>query len=177
MGVIVLSNQPNIVLDQHFYPRHTHLFSELLESVEWDERIQARKMASFGTPYDYSQLSYDVAEMLPCLVDVAECLKERLDISFNNCLLNLYETGKNTMGFHSDDISKLLPGTGVAIVSLGNERTITFRSTDQLTYVDFTLKPGSLLYMDNNVQNNWMHAIKKQSSAQPRISLTWRAIP
>lgn len=171
-----MDNQPNIILEQEFYPRHANLFAELMASVEWDERMKARKTASFGKPYDYSQMSYEPKEMLPGLVDVVECLKARLNVSFNNCLLNLYETGVNTMGFHSDETGNLLPETGVAIVSLGSERIITFRSMDQTTLVDYDLKPGSLLYMDNAVQDNWMHSIKKQKIAGPRISLTWRAI-
>ena len=147
-----------------------------MSSVKWDEGMKARKTASFGKPYDYSQMSYQTTEMMPCLMDVAEHLRERLDVSFNNCLLNLYETGQNTMGFHSDETRSLMPGTGVAIVSLGGERTITYRSMDQTILVDYMLKPGSLLYMDSEVQDNWMHSIRKQEVAQPRISLTWRAI-
>jgi alkylated DNA repair dioxygenase AlkB len=171
-----VSNEPDIILDQEFYPKHAVLFAELMASVKWDESMKARKTASFGKPYDYSQMSYGATDMPTCLVDVVECLKLRLNILFNNCLLNLYETGQNTMGFHSDETRNLLPGTGVAITSLGSERTITFRSLDQSVFVDYRLMPGSILYMDGEVQDNWMHAIQKQDAAGPRISLTWRAI-
>lgn len=169
-------NQPNILLNHGFYPKHAELFAELMACVIWDESIKARKTASFGKPYDYSQMSYEPKEMPRCLSDVAVCLKDRLGVSFNNCLANLYESGQNTMGFHSDDTSILQPGSGVAIVSLGSDRTITFRSKDQGVLVDCGLIPGSLLYMDASVQENWMHSIRKQTIAEPRISLTWRAI-
>jgi len=80
------------------------------------------------------------------------------------------------MGFHSDDTTGLLSGTGVAIVSLGSVRDITYRSkTDSTIQKSYSLLPGSLLYMDSEVQENWLHAIKKQKNAGPRISLTWRA--
>lgn len=171
-----MNNRPDILLIQEFYPRNAELFSELMASVEWDDSMTARKTASFGKPYDYSQMSYQATEMPPCLEDVAEHLREQLGVQFNNCLLNLYETGLNTMGFHSDETENLLPGTGVAIVSLGSERTITFRSLDQTILVDYCLKPGSLLYMGLEVQDHWMHAIRKQEIAELRISLTWRAI-
>ena len=167
---------PNIFLDQEFYSEHSHLYEQLMNSVNWDESMKARKTASFGKPYDYSQMAYTTTEMLPCLAVVGRALTNRLTISFNNCLLNYYESGQNTMGFHSDDVKNLLPETGVAITSLGSERTITFRSMDQTTMVDYGLKPGSLLYMGQDVQAQWMHSIRKQSSAGPRISLTWRAI-
>lgn len=103
-------------------------------------------------------------------------LEKRLNIQFNNCLLNFYETGDNTMGFHSDETTGLVSGTGVAIVSLGSIRDITYRSKSQPQIQrSFPLKPGSLLFMDDVVQENWMHAIKRQKDAGPRISLTWRA--
>ena len=167
---------PEVVLDESFYPQHDALFAELLASVTWDERMRARKTASFGQPYDYSQMSYETTEMPPCLEGVIASLKARLKITFNNCLLNYYETGQNTMGFHADETDNLQPGTGVAIVSLGSERTITYRSMDQTRRVNFQLLPGSLLYMDDDVQRHWTHAIGKQKDAGPRISLTWRAI-
>ncbi|XZE37224.1 alpha-ketoglutarate-dependent dioxygenase AlkB [Pirellulaceae bacterium SH501] len=103
-------------------------------------------------------------------------LEKRLNIQFNNCLLNFYETGDNTMGFHSDETTGLVSGTGVAIVSLGSIRDITYRSKSQPQIQrSFPLRPGSLLYMDDVVRENWTHAIKRQKDAGPRISLTWRA--
>ena len=96
--------------------------------------------------------------------------------AFNNCLLNYYETGDSSMGFHSDETKFLAPGTGVAIVSLGSTRQITFKSKSEPSIqVPFQLAPGALLYMDASIQADWLHAIKKQGSAGPRISLTWRA--
>jgi len=174
--VKTVNNRPDIILDQGFYPQHAILFTELMASVNWDERMKARKTASFGKPYDYSQMSYGETDIPTCLEELVECLQSKLNIMFNNCLLNLYETGQNTMGFHSDETHNLLPGSGVAIISLGSERAITFRSMDQSTVVDFRLTPGSMLYMGSDVQKEWMHAIKKQDEAGPRISITWRAI-
>lgn len=174
--MLIVSDGPDILLDQVFFPRHKELFAQLLAEVTWDESMRARKTASFGQPYDYSQMSYVASEILLCLDEVIGCLKARLNITFNNCLLNYYETGQNTMGFHADETNGLQKGTGVAIVSLGSERTITFRSTDQKCLVDYQLLPGSMLYMDDNVQRHWTHAIRKQKEVGPRISLTWRAI-
>ncbi|MFN0125512.1 MAG: hypothetical protein ACKV19_02370 [Verrucomicrobiales bacterium] len=39
----------------------------------------------------------------------------------------------------------------------------------------YVLNPGSLLYMDAAVQEDWLHAVKPAPGAGPRISLTWRA--
>jgi alkylated DNA repair dioxygenase AlkB len=168
--------EPAINIIDEFLPNHAELFTYLASSVQWDDSMAARRTASFGKPYNYSQISYPDVPMLPGLNDVADKLLKKLNVSFNNCLLNYYETGDNTMGFHSDDTSNLIPGTGVAIVSLGSVRDITYRSkTNPGHQVSFALRPGSLLYMDDAVQVDWLHAIKKQTGAGSRISLTWRA--
>jgi alkylated DNA repair dioxygenase AlkB len=168
--------EPPIEIEDDFYPDHEVLFDSLLTSIEWDDRMSARRTASFGRPYNYSQIDYPETPIPFDLQALLVKLEKRLNIQFNNCLLNFYETGDNTMGFHSDDTTGLISGTGVAIVSLGSIRDITYRSKSQPEIQRFfPLKPGSLLYMDDVVQENWMHAIKRQKDAGPRISLTWRA--
>ena len=171
------TSEPDILLVDDFLLDPATLFDELRDSVDWDTTMTARHTASFGEPYNYSQMTYAASPMHPALAPVAERLTRKLKITFNNCLLNLYLSGASSMGFHSDDTSNLQPGAGVAIVSLGGERGITYRSkTDREILHTFPLLSGSLLYMDSDVQDNWMHAIKKEANAGPRISLTWRAI-
>lgn len=73
--------------------------------------------------------------------------------------------------------SLMLSGTGVAIVSLGAMRSLTFRRCDDHQIrCDFPLPAGSLLYMDAGVQDNWQHAVRKEKDVGPRMSLTWRAV-
>jgi alkylated DNA repair dioxygenase AlkB len=95
----------------------------------------------------------------------------------NNCLLNFYEDGNSSMGFHSDSSEELESGTGVAIVSLGSVRNLVFRSkVDKSVEYAYPLQPGSLVYMTKEVQDHWLHAIPKLVGAGPRISLTFRSI-
>lgn len=168
--------EPQIQIDDSFYADHDVLFRKLVATVAWDDRMAARRTASFGRPYNYSQISYPQSPFPKELLPVAELLDARLNIRFNNCLLNYYESGDNTMGFHSDDTTGLVAGTGVAIVSLGSVRNITYRSKESPDIqISYALPSGSLLYMDDLVQDKWTHAIKRQKDAGPRISLTWRA--
>ncbi len=170
-------SKPDILLVDSFLSDAEALFDNLRDSVDWDTSMTARHTASFGEPYNYSQMAYEPRPLHPSLAPVAERLSEKLGIAFNNCLLNFYLSGDSTMGFHSDDTSDLESGTGVAIVSLGSQRGITYRSkADTQIRHTFPLATGSLLYMDSKVQDNWMHAIKKDANAGPRISLTWRAL-
>jgi alkylated DNA repair dioxygenase AlkB len=153
------------------------LFQQLVQTVNWDERMRARKTASYGVSYDYSQMTYPARPMLVSLQAVADRAAPRIGFIPNNCLLNYYEDGSASMGFHSDATEKLAPGSGVAIVSLGSEREIVFRSkADKALEHRLRLPSGSLLYMPPSSQEDWLHAIPKAEDTGGRISLTLRLI-
>lgn len=168
---------PDVRFEPHFLPSPGDLFNHLISSVTWDERMKARKTASFGVSYDYSQISYEPAPMPGELAAVAQRIGRLLGFVPNNCLLNYYQDGNSSMGFHSDSSEELGAGTGVVIVSLGSVRSLVFRSkTDKAVEFDYPLPPGSLIYMTKDVQDHWLHAIPKKEGAGPRISLTFRSI-
>lgn len=186
-----------LLIIEDFLADQMALFETLRDSVPWEGSMAARRTASYGVPYNYAQMSYPAVPFHKALVPVAEQLYDRLGIRFNNCLLNFYETGNSKMGFHADETAHLQPDSGIAILSLGYPRKITFRTktlgrspnqprAKQVSQASppeapetfqraFTLPPGSLLFMGLAVQANWVHAIKKQKRVGPRISLTWRA--
>ena len=115
--------------------------------------------------------------MMNCLIPICQKIKSKIGFYPNNCLMNYYLDGNSTMGYHSDSAAELKEGTGVAILSLGAERTISYRNKLNKEHkVKYKLESGALLYMDNNVQQNWMHAIPKESNVGERISLTFRHI-
>lgn len=168
---------PPIDLRKDFWTDHEALFNELRSAVVWDERLKARMTASFGLSYDYSQMKYPDTEMHAALVPVCAAVGASLGFTPNNCLLNYYPTGKSTMGFHSDSPEQLTRGTGVAILSLGSVRTIVYRrKTDHEVRFEYPLEHGCLLYMSNEMQDEWQHGVRKESGAGPRISVTLRSI-
>src|SRR5689334_17210695 len=109
-----------IVYAQDFVTDPDNLFQSLASQVVWDERLRARKTASFGKPYNYSGMVYQAAPMHALLVPLVDRLESLVGLSADNCLLNYYEDGRSTMGFHSDANIDLAPGSGVAIISLGS---------------------------------------------------------
>jgi alkylated DNA repair dioxygenase AlkB len=168
---------PPIHLDPAFVAAPDALFEWLCVVVAWDERMRARKTASFGVPYNYSQIAYEAVPMLVELEALCGQIEAQLGFRPNNCLLNFYADGASSMGFHSDSSAALAPGTGVAIVSVGSPRSIAYRSkADSTVRFDYLLPHGSLLYMSDAVQQGWLHAIPKAEGAGVRISLTFRAI-
>ena len=162
---------------EDFIENPSGLFNVLASTVIWDERMSARKTASFGKAYNYSQMDYVHQAFTPILNNILLDIEEVLHFKPNNCLMNYYMDGKSTMGFHSDQTDILETGTGVIIVSLGAERILRFRNiADKTIRKDFKLDSGSLFYMTNEVQALWQHAIPKSDVAEGRISLTFRAI-
>jgi alkylated DNA repair dioxygenase AlkB len=150
------------------------LFEELLATVVWDTRLRSRKTASFGTPYNYSGLTYPEVPFPPAIAALAKQATAPLGFPPNNALLNFY-AGDGGMGFHSDSSAALATDSGVGIVSLGAARELVFRRSGA-TYA-LLLPAGSLLRMSLAMQARWQHALPAGASeTAARISVTFRRI-
>lgn len=168
---------PGITYIENFTDQPDTLFRLLTEKVNWDESMSARKTASYGVAYNYSQMSYPNQDFLPELSLLVLEIEKLLQFRPNNCLINYYLTGSSRMGFHSDQTDILARDTGVVILSLGATRTLSFRNiNNQEIRHHYPLPEGSFIYMTNEVQDNWQHAIPKDDTTEGRISLTFRKI-
>jgi len=166
-----------ITFIENFIDNPDELFELLLDKVQWDERMVARKTASFGKAYNYSQMSYPFQAFLPELEQINNKINLTIGFAPNNCLINYYLDGKSKMGYHSDQIDILEKGTGVAILSIGETRSLKFRKIlNPEEVLSYELQPGSLIYMTQEVQAIWQHAIPKADTEKGRISLTFRKI-
>jgi alkylated DNA repair dioxygenase AlkB len=166
-----------------------HFYHQLLNTIDWrnDEArifgkqyITKRKVAwygDFGYSYTYSN-STKVA--LPWTQDLLELKKVVEDLSgftYNSCLLNLYHTGDEAMGWHSDDEKTLGKNSCIASLSLGAERKFSFKHKNSGQTVSLELEHGSLLLMKNETQTYWLHRLHKSTKIkQPRVNLTFRTI-
>ena len=171
-----LRDSGEIRLTDDFVPDSAELFAKLVAEIAWDSRIAARKAASFGVPYNYSGIVWPAAPFPELLLPVLARVTEAIGFTPNNCLAHYYPSGGSTMGFHSDGTDELEAGTGIAIVSLGAERTITFRRIDDKTVIErYPLRSGSLFWMSGRMQAAWKHAILADESVTGgRVSLTFR---
>lgn len=169
--------QPEIHLKNNFIAQPDVLWTWLNQNVQWDERMRARKTASYGVAYNYSQIAYDDVPLPQVLRAICVQIEEELGFHPNNCLLNYYPDGEASMGFHSDAVPEMQLGTGVAIISVGCQRNIIYRNkSNRDQELVYQLESGSLLYMSEQVQEKWLHAIPKQDNVGPRISLSFRAL-
>lgn len=166
-----------ITFIENYIDNPTELFNSLKNNVEWDERMSARKTASYGKAYNYSQISYPFQEFTTKLNEIIGKINKTLNFKPNNCLINYYLDGKSKMGFHSDQTDILVENTGVGIVSIGETRILRFRNIENHEIIkDFELPSGSFIYMTNELQDEWQHSIPKYDTKNGRISLTFRQI-
>lgn len=160
---------------ENFIDNPEALFDYLSANVNWDESMSTRKTASYGKAYNYSQMAYPYQDFLPELKTIIDRLKPVIGFEANNCLINYYADGSAKMGYHSDQTDILEPGTGIAIVSVGATRTLKFRNiNDPELFRSYELTAGSMVYMIQEIQSQWQHAIPKAKTEQARMSLTFR---
>jgi alkylated DNA repair dioxygenase AlkB len=146
----------------------------LVDEIVWRDDMSARRTASFGRPYNYSGQSYPEAAMPPTIRAIAERAAGLAGHDFNNCLCNLYESGRNRMGFHYDSYDELHDTSSIAIASLGATRRLVFRSRDRSHQVSYALEHGSILMMNRETHQGWLHAVPPEPHSGRRISLTFR---
>jgi len=138
-------------------------------------RLQAF-MADTGINYKYSGLTLANLAWHPLVADIKAQVEDCTQQHFNAVLLNLYRDGNDGMGWHRDNEPELGPNPKIASVSFGESRRFLLKSKDNQRK-EFFLNSGSLLWMGEDVQKNWLHSVPKTKQAKAaRINLTFRNI-
>ena len=166
-----------------------YYFEILLNTIQWknDEVvifgkkiITKRKVAWYGDrefEYTYSKIKRKAHLWTPELVQLKKQVEVKSGETFNSCLLNLYHSGDEGMGWHSDAEKDLKKNAAIASVSFGADRKFAFKHKESKETVSINLENGSLLIMKGTTQTHWSHRLpptKKVHSA--RINLTFRSI-
>ena len=164
-------------------------FDYFLKSLDWQHDtakiygktiITKRKIVWYsdaGLDYNYSGASrVGDGSWDPRVLGIKNRLESETGYQFNSCLLNLYHSGDEAMGWHSDDQNHLEPSSPVCIVSLGAQRFFRLRmAADKVCKHKILLPNGSILSMLGQTQQYWQHEISKSATIkEPRISLTFR---
>jgi len=170
LGTVLI---PGSRLIDNYLSDTTNIFDRLID-IDYDKSMKSRWTASFGKAYDYSGNVYPDTTLPDFLNDIANLISPLVGFTPNNCLINRYHDGKSSMGYHSDNIDNLLPGTGVVIISIGSSRTLRFKNKLNSDIIDYVLNDGSIFYMNDIVQNLWLHSIPKSDTSDVRFSLTFR---
>ncbi|GIZ10502.1 DNA methylase [Flavobacterium sp. UMI-01] len=167
----------------------TQYLQLLLNEIDWkhDEAfimgkliVTKRKVAWYGDScfeYTYSNRTKRATLWSPLLQVLKKRVEEVTGQTFNSCLLNLYHSGEEGMGWHSDAEKDLKKNGAIASLSFGATRKFVFKHKVTKETVTILLESGSLLVMKDETQTYWLHSLPVSKKViLPRINLTFRMI-
>ena len=172
-------------------PVGDRLLSDLSGAVRWTQpkitlfgkRVFSPRLAAWygdqESVYRYSGLVNQPLPWLPELLEIRRRVQQYMGLGFDGVLLNLYRTGQDSMGWHSDDEKELGENPVIASVSLGAPRRflLRHRRSSDLPVHEVSLEHGSLLLMQGTTQKNWRHSVPRiRNQDSPRLNLTFRRI-
>nr|WP_266170077.1 alpha-ketoglutarate-dependent dioxygenase AlkB [Dyella subtropica] len=169
------------------------LFADLLESIAWEThriRIFGREVDSprlscwigdADASYTYSRTRFEPHPWSATLASLRSRVEVACGARFNSVLANLYRSGQDSMGWHSDNEPELGPQPVIASLSLGAERRFRLRlrtsGSGRRDAFGIDLPHGSLLCMAGETQRLYQHDLPRAgASAGARINLTFRWI-
>lgn len=161
------------------------LETQLLDGVNWETHVfrifgrsieMPREIAFMGPwAYSYSGTTHGPQAFPPYLTPVLNRVSQVSGHPFNTLLLNHYEDGSKSMGWHSDDDYDTGGYPAVASLSLGATRRFRVRTRDRKNAWSLELSAGGLLVMEGESQRETEHSLPKTARAcGPRINLTFR---
>ncbi|HVJ61632.1 MAG TPA: alpha-ketoglutarate-dependent dioxygenase AlkB [Tahibacter sp.] len=165
-------------------------FARLRDEVTWERHritmfgreIDSPRLSSWvgdaDAVYTYSRTRFEPHPWTPALAALRDAVSRWCDAPFNSVLCNLYRSGADSMGWHSDAEPELGPEPVIASLSFGAVRRFRLRHRDDASpSLELPLAPGSLLVMSGATQRNYRHDLPKAARvAAPRINLTFRHI-
>lgn len=125
--------------------------------------------------YEYRGSQIKAAPWTDFLLEARDRIQALSGYRFNFAVGNRYRTGKDSIGWHSDDFPQIGKRPAIASLSLGSDRKFKLRHKKSGETVDYQLESGSLLIMLPGCQDDWVHAVPK--TARPvseRINWTFR---
>ncbi len=191
--VIYTLQDADLILIENFFSKQESdgLYSQLIKNIKWMEtkitvygkehetpRLTAW-YGDIGTTYTYSGLKMNPFPWTNDLLFIKEKTDKEAGVNFNSVLLNLYRTGKDSVGWHRDNEKEFGINPVIASVSFGETRPfhLKHKFKKEIEKVIISLTHGSLLIMKGKTQHYWEHQIPKTAkNISPRINLTFRII-
>jgi alkylated DNA repair dioxygenase AlkB len=181
-----ITNYHGIILDQD---QCAFFYQKLIDTIQFknDEAIifgkkiiTKRKVAWYGSAafsYTYSKITKTAILFTEELLALKAIVEKESGETYNSCLLNLYHSGEEGMGYHSDGEKMLKKNGAIASLSLGVARKFSFKHRENKQRIDLILENGSLLVMKEATQTNWLHRLPPTKKVNvPRINLTFRTV-
>jgi alkylated DNA repair dioxygenase AlkB len=136
-----------------------------------------REECLYGDDFNYAYRGVKITA-LPWpnfLLQIRNRIQTISGFNFNFAVGNRYVTGKDSIGWHSDDFPQIGKHPPIASLSLGSTRRFKLKHKQTAQIADYDLQSGSLLIMQPGCQDDWLHAVPKTSKAVgERINWTFR---
>jgi alkylated DNA repair dioxygenase AlkB len=161
------------------WDEHPAVFARVI--VYGIEHPTPRWSQSYGRAYIYSGVKH---EALPIPSNLAPLVQWANGLgypgSFNQVMVNWYESGLHYIGKHSDSEAQLIPGLPIVSISLGAERKFRIRDKQTGAIVsDIPLPNLRVLVMGGAMQREFTHEVPKMTGRTAgttgrRINITFR---
>ena len=173
-----------LILNEETLPSiYTILFNKIAwqqdQIMMFGKAITTKRKVAFYADnqidYTYSSVKKKGLPWTPELIQIKNLIESHTGARYNACLLNLYHTGEEGMGWHSDDEKEIILNSYIASLSIGAERKFAFKHKVSKETMSIMLENGSLLEMKGAIQQHWWHSLPKTKKVgTPRINLTFR---
>jgi len=173
-----------LILNEETLPSiYTILFNKIAwqqdQIMMFGKTITTKRKVAFYADnqidYTYSSVKKKGLPWTPELIQIKNLIESHTGARYNACLLNLYHTGEEGMGWHSDDEKEIILNSSIASLSIGAERKFAFKHKASKETMSIMLENGSLLEMKGAIQQHWWHSLPKTKKVgTPRINLTFR---
>ncbi len=132
-------------------------------------------LADIDITYTYSGVSHHSEGWPSWFLPLLEQINTSCNQNFNGCLLNLYRSGLDRMGWHSDNEPEIDQTMPIASLSLGASRDLCFKHRFEPCRYNLRLNAGDLLIMHPGCQEKWLHCLPiRKNVSESRINLTFR---
>lgn len=164
------------------------IFEKLMEELKFERHnlkirgkvIPEPRLNTFHTDaepeYGYSGAQQENKKITPTLNQLLKVMRVHFDEKFDSVLCNLYQNGKEYIGYHADREAR---ETVVASLSLGATRKFRMRKIKETRGWDYEwdLNAGDLIIMKVGCQSKYKHTVPKQLRVtKPRLNLTFRVM-
>jgi len=141
-----------------------------------------RKQAAYSHPaglsYRFSGATVVARDEneVPLLREIREWVEKLSGQAFNFCFINYYQTGDNTIGWHSDDEKDMINGATIGSLTFGASRDFQFRlKKDKTVKFELVLDDNMLVLMKHPTNRDWQHQLPRRKRVfEPRVNLTFR---
>lgn len=191
--IVYTLQDADLVYIENFFSKEEAdtLYTKLLNDTKWletkttvyNKEYDTPRLTAWygdaGTAYTFSGNKMDPFPWTQDLLFIKEKVDRESGVVFNSVLLNLYRTGKDSVGWHRDNEKEFGTNPIIASVSFGETRPfhLKHKFKKDVEKVIIPLTHGSLLIMKGKTQHYWEHQIPKTAKdISPRINLTFRIV-